>query len=134
MANPIRLALVGGGLFAEEAHVPALQHLKDRFEIVAVCTRSTASAEKLAALIPHKVDIVTDYNALIARSDIEAVNLVTPIHVMPGQIGAALAAKKHVISEKPAATDVATGRRLLALPRNSVWMVAENWRYAEAIA
>jgi predicted dehydrogenase len=54
---------------------------------------------------------------------------------MPAVIEQALAAGKHVLSEKPVAPDVATGRRLLAHHArypNLVWMVGENWRYEEA--
>jgi predicted dehydrogenase len=45
----------------------------------------------------------------------------------------ALKAGKHVISEKPVSPDVATGRRLLAAHAGQVWMVAENFRYEDAL-
>ena len=132
---PIRLALIGAGIFAAEAHVPALQKLQDSFEIAAIYSRSQASATKLAAQLPYQVDTYTDLSAVLARADLEAVNILLPIEVMPGVVELALQAGKHVISEKPIAPDVATGRRLLETYRRypeQVWMVAENWRY-EAI-
>src|SRR5271165_6613060 len=106
---PIHLAIVGAGIFARDSHWPALQALSDRFTIAAICSRSAASAEKLAALIPYPVAVVTDYAALLARSDVDAVDLVVPIETLAGYIEAALAAGKHIISEKPATSDVATG-------------------------
>ena len=133
MTAPVRLAVVGAGLFTQKAHLPALLNLTDRFTIQVVCSRSLVSADKLATAIPHPVDVITDFNAVLARPDIDAVDLIVPIGTLPAMVEAALAAGKHVISEKPAAPDVASGRRLLALPRRSVWMVAENCRYSESV-
>jgi predicted dehydrogenase len=84
------------------------------------------------------VDTYSDLAPVLAREDVDAVDIVLPIAVQPGVVEAALRAGKHVISEKPVAPDVATGKRLLQtageLTRASgrVWMVAENYRYEEA--
>lgn len=132
MSDPIRLALIGTGIFAQDAHLPAIKALGGAFEIVALCSRRRESAEQLAAQLDAPVDVTTDLDALLARDDIDAVDVVVPIHTLPSVVEAALAAGKHVISEKPVAPDVATGRRLLARYApcaGQVWMVAENWRY-----
>jgi predicted dehydrogenase len=132
----IRLALLGSGIFACEEHLRALNALADRFEVVAIYSRRAANAAALAKTLPHPVDVYADITAVLARTDIDAVDIVLPIAVQPAVIEAALRAGKHVLSEKPAAPDVATGKRLLQtaaeLTRASgkVWMVAENFRYA----
>ncbi len=133
MVQPIRLAIVGTGIFARDAYLPALTRLEDQFRIAAVSSRSADKVKALASHIPYQVDLITDYDALLARPDIDAVALVVPIGVMAEMVEAAIKAGKHVISEKPAADNVASGRKLLAMPRNSVWMVAENWRYSDAL-
>jgi predicted dehydrogenase len=54
---------------------------------------------------------------------------------MPAFVAQALAAGKHVISEKPIAADLATAHRLLdhyARCSDLIWMVGENWRYESA--
>jgi predicted dehydrogenase len=136
---PLRIGLVGAGIFAQEAHVPALQALGDTFEIAAIHSRTRAKAEALAAQIAENSpapEVVDDLDTLLGRADIEAVDLVLPIPTMPDVIRRALAAGKHVISEKPAAPDVKTGRELLAVYAqrpDQVWSVAENWRYEDAI-
>lgn len=131
--NPVRIAMLGAGIFACEAHWPALQTLGDAVRIAVVYSRTQVSAQRLANLIPYPVDVTTDLSAALARDDVEAVDIVLPIHVMPNVVRAALAAGKHVVSEKPAAPDLATGRALLEAyqPYSGalVWMVAENWRY-----
>ena len=94
--------LVGAGLFAREAHVPAMQALGDTFEIVAIHSRTRAKADALAAEIAQTApapDVVDDLETLLARDDVEAVDLVLPIQTLPAVIRQALTAGKHVISE-----------------------------------
>ena len=135
MSEPIRLALIGTGLFAQDAHLPALQTLGDRFEIAAVYSRTQANAEAFAARIPGSPQIYTDLDALLANDDIEAVDVILPIEALPDAVERSLRAGKHVVSEKPLAPDVATGRRLVETYQREytdhVWMVAENYRYEE---
>lgn len=136
-ARPIRLAVLGTGLFAREAHIPALNALRDTFEIAAIYTRdvSSRSAAEAARLVPGEVTITDDLDGLLARDDIDAVDVVWPIPLLAEGVERALDAGKHVISEKPAASSVAEGRHLLnryAAHPDAVWMVAENWRYEPA--
>lgn len=133
--SPIRLALVGAGHFARDVHIPSLQALQGLFTIVGIYSRTQARADELAALIPEPVPTYTELSPLLERADVEAVDILLPIHVMPQVVEQALQAGKHVISEKPIAPDVATGRRLLssyAAHPDRVWMVGENWRYEDA--
>jgi len=145
--KPIRLALVGAGIFARDAHVPSLLTLNQQFTIAAIYSRSEASARALADLVDAAKQetaqpagttaataIYTDLAALLANPDIDAVDVVLPIPVMPPVVAQVLASGKHLISEKPLAADVATGRQLLAHHNDpqQVWMVAENWRYEAA--
>lgn len=77
-------------------------------------------------------------DALLRRDDIAAVVVCLPILTQPAVIRKALEAGKHVMSEKPVAKDVATGRALVewynAMPgKKPVWAVAENFRFWPAI-
>ena len=138
--RPLRLALIGAGIYARDAHIPSLRNLGDQFEIVAVFSRTAESAAariaEIQAFQPETViDAYTNLAALFARDDIDAVDIVLPIHLLPAAIEQALAAGKHIISEKPIAPDVATGKQLLKCytqHAQQVWMVAENWRYESA--
>lgn len=136
--TPIRLAILGSGIFARDAHLPALKKLADQFDIVAIYSRSEANARALAAEAPHPLDIYTDMAPVLARPDVDAVDIILPIAVQPAVVEAALRAGKHVISEKPVAPDVASGKELLKTAAQltqasgRAWMVAENFRYEDA--
>ncbi len=135
--RPIRLALIGAGIFAQDAHVPSLLRQSHLFDVVAVYSRSQAKAAALAAALPGAVEATTDLAALLRREDVEAVEVLLPIDVMPEVVAQALRSGKHVLSEKPIADTVAAGRRLLEVYRSladprQVWMVGENWRYEDA--
>jgi predicted dehydrogenase len=137
MANrsPIRLGLIGAGIFARDAHLPAIQSLADTFEIAAVYSRTQPTAEGFARLLPKPPPIYTDLDAMLAHPNIDAFNVLLPIEQLAQAVEQSLATGKHVISEKPIAPDVSTGRRLLDLysgRSSQVWMVAENWRYETA--
>lgn len=133
--RPIRIALVGAGIYAQNAHLPALLMVPERFEIVAVYSRTEGSAAALAQRAGPGVTVSTDLAQLLMRPDIEAVDVMLPIPIQAEFVEAALEAGKHVISEKPIAPDRSRARRLLdchSRRPERVWMVAENWRYEEA--
>jgi predicted dehydrogenase len=140
------IAILGAGLFAKEAHLPALATLGTAAPALkAVYSRSERSAQELASSaatalkldsapsVYYDGDTSKNLDALLKRSDITAVIVVLPITHQPGVILKALAAGKHVLSEKPIAPDVAEGARLIATfksqykPKGLVWRVAENF-------
>ncbi|ERS96910.1 uncharacterized protein SPSK_02598 [Sporothrix schenckii 1099-18] len=139
------VALLGAGIFAKEEHLPAVE-AAESLTLGAVYSRSKVSAEALAAAATHgpKPDVYYDSPAttgksltdLLARADIGAVIVCLPILVQPAVIRQALAAGKHVLSEKPIAKDVAAAKALIASHSKAtlpLWAVAENFRFLEVI-
>ena len=132
---PISLALIGAGIFMRDAHLPSLLKLRADFNVAAVYSRTHEAAAALAAHLPAPVDLYTDLDALLARPDIAAVDIALPIQVQPDVLRRALAAGKHVLSEKPIAPDHARAQALMQLHATQpgqVWMVGENLRYESA--
>ncbi len=130
MSEPIRLALIGAGLFAREAHIPALVALQDQYQVVAIASRTLESAQARAAEIPYTVETTTDIPALLDHDDIEVVNVVLPIQVQPPVLEQVIRSGKHIISEKPIARTLTEGQHMIDLhTSSSLWMVAENFRY-----
>jgi predicted dehydrogenase len=77
----------------------------------------------------------TDYNRLIARDDVELVDVVTPGNTHHEIVLAALEAGKHVLCEKPLANTLAEAGEMVTAARDAgaVNMVCFNYRRAPAV-
>lgn len=142
MTTPVKVALVGAGIFMRDAHLPSLLALGEQIEIIGVYSRTAQSANQVVALLHeqshHSPRIYTELDALLAEPEIEAVDVVLPIPLLADAVGRSLAAGKHVISEKPICATVQEARDLLKVYDDVyrgrlVWMVGENWRFEAAV-
>jgi predicted dehydrogenase len=100
--EPIRAAVVGLGI--GQMHVWSMRRMKDRYTVAAVCDLDRAKAE--AAAERTGADIAS-FEEVIARDDIDLVDLCTPPSLHLEQITAALRAGKDVVCEKPLVASLA---------------------------
>ncbi|MCL1862304.1 MAG: Gfo/Idh/MocA family oxidoreductase [Defluviitaleaceae bacterium] len=132
--HKINLGIIGLGLAWERLHAPALASLADKFKIVAVCDKDLEKAKGVAqSLGLCDDDAYNDYNALLERPDIEAVESLVPITGNYEVAAAIMRAKKHLIAEKPFASSPKAAYELIKI-RDMYGvkvMVAENMRYEE---
>jgi predicted dehydrogenase len=152
----IGVAIIGSGIFVQEEHLVIPQPIsKENFTdfskpavkacplltLKAIYSRSLKSAQALNTT----ADLYSDdsgsghtYHDLLLRDDIHAVILALPIVSQPEFVEAALAAGKHVLSEKPVAKDIERAERLIAYSKSgkvkggATWGVAENFRFLES--
>ncbi|OFZ86223.1 MAG: hypothetical protein A2V78_11365, partial [Betaproteobacteria bacterium RBG_16_64_18] len=118
MANKIRLGFVGANVrstWASQSHFPALLASPD-VELTAVCTTRPESAEEARKAFGAKVAF-TDFRAMCASKEIDAVAVVVrvPSHYEPTK--AAIEAGKHVYTEWPLGRTTAEAEELAALAR-----------------
>ncbi|MCL2387299.1 MAG: Gfo/Idh/MocA family oxidoreductase [Defluviitaleaceae bacterium] len=130
----IKLGIIGLGLAWERLHAPALARLKDKYEIVAVCDKDATKVKEVALFLglPEE-SAYTDYNKMLTREDIEAVESLVPISENFETAAAVIRSRKHLIAEKPLASTPEAARALIQLrdSTNVKVMVAENIRYEE---
>jgi len=126
----VKLGIIGTGLAAKNLHLPALQKLKNKFEITAVCNHTEKKAKEFAKLVGG-VPYYLDYREMLKRDDIEAIDITMPIHLNYIAARDSINAGKHVILEKPLAGKLREAKLLLELDKKTktVNMVAENFRY-----
>ena len=114
--DKVRVGVLGAGAWAEFAHLPGFKR-DARCELVAIADpvreRAAAFAEKFG--IPHVYD---SHEALIARDDLDLVDVCTPSATHFELSWAALEAGKHVLCEKPVAYDYADTLRAAELARS----------------
>ena len=110
--QPIRLGVIGAGLIWLRRHQPTLATLSDAFLPVAFADPSEQRRAQAAEKFPDAV-IMSDYQELLALSEVDAVLVLTPIVLNAPVATAALDAGKDVIMEKPIARSVAEAAQLL---------------------
>lgn len=97
--QPIRWGVLGAANFALNFMAPAI-HAAKGAELVALATSDPAKAEGFQAFCPG-LRVHTSYDALLADPAIDAVYVPLPNHVHVEWTLKALAAGKHVLTEKP---------------------------------
>jgi predicted dehydrogenase len=129
MAAPLRIGVLGAARITPMALLSPARRTGVA-QIVAVAARDVARAQRFAGR--HGIaTVATDYDALLARSDVDAVyNPLPNSHHAPWTIRA-LAAGKHVLCEKPFAVSAAEARTMAEAARTHgrVLMEAFHYRY-----
>ena len=124
----VSLALVGCGNIAR-AHWRGIRYHAPRIEVTAVVdgdpSRAQAMAERTGAAAFSSLD------EALERGNFDAVDLMLPHDLHESAALASFAAGKHVVLEKPMATDIASCNRILdaAAQAQTVFMVAEQAQY-----
>jgi len=94
-----KVGMVGYG-WAAGAHIGALD-LIDGFEVAAICTSRDLDAAELERAHGRPIEIVRDLDELLARPDIDVIDLCSRSNLHASQAIAAARAGKHLIIEKP---------------------------------
>lgn len=102
--------------------------------LVAVCDRDHSRLKNVLAAFPG-VDAVNEVDTLLARDDIDAVAIATPVHTHAPIGLAALRAGKHVLIEKPLAGSVREAEQLVneAESRSLTLMVDHTFVYSPPV-
>ena len=109
--RPLRLGFIGAGFIAS-AQLPALA-ARDDVDLVAMADVDDRKLDRLA----DRYDVTsryTDWRAMIAREELDAVSVCTPNTLHAEQVIRALKAGLHVLCEKPMAMSTAQAKRMVA--------------------
>ncbi|GAC1539416.1 MAG: Gfo/Idh/MocA family oxidoreductase [Herpetosiphon sp.] len=130
--QPLRLGIIGAGLAVEQLHWPALRQLEHQFLPVAVADVEAGHAEHIATLTGASKQF-RDYRDLLRLDEIDAVLIALPIHLQARVILDCVHAGKHVLCEKPPASNLQQAQELMAnlAGTTQVVAIAENFRYRQ---
>jgi predicted dehydrogenase len=145
MSQPPSLGVgMVGYAFMGRAHSQAWRTVDRVFELplrprlAAICGRDEAAAESAAARLGWAAT-ETDWRALIARDDVQLIDIAAPGSLHAPIAIAALQAGKHVLCEKPLANTLEQAERMAAaadaaFPSGARAMVGFNYRRVPALA
>lgn len=127
----VRIGIIGCGEITKQGSLPSLAGYKHA-KIAAMCDRDEAKAAKLARQFNlDGVDIVSDWQELINRDDVDAVFINTPNYLHSRMTIASANAGKHVLVEKPMAISNKEARGMVRAARKNktTLMVEQTHRF-----
>jgi predicted dehydrogenase len=136
----LNIALIGSG-FMGRAHSNAWRQVRSFFDVPfepvlkVVCGRDEKKLSELAARFGWQ-EYSTSWEEVVARDDIDLVDICTPGHThLPISLAAANA-KKTIFCEKPLANTLDEAEQMLAAGRanNCLHMICHNYRRAPAVS
>lgn len=109
-------------------------HERDGSRVVWVCDREAARLKPLAARYPD-IDLLPDFDQALARNDVDAVLIATPISTHFELAAKALKAGRHVLVEKPLAHTSELCDRLIGMAdqAGTLLMVDHTFPYTPAV-
>jgi predicted dehydrogenase len=125
----VKIGLIGCGRIARSVHLKILRNTP-AVRVTAIAEPDTNTHNEARRLAPDAC-LLTDYQSLLARDDVDAVVLALPTGRHAEAATAAFAAGKHVYLEKPLATNLADAETVLqAWQRGDrVGMIGFNYRF-----
>ena len=135
-----RVALIGTK-FMGKAHSQAYRNVNmyfsdgPRAEQVVICGRSAEETEQARVALGWQ-EASTDWRAVVARDDIDVVDVSTPGHMHHEMVVAAAKAGKHVVCEKPLANTVGEAEQMVAAVEAAGvrHLLMHNYRRVPAVA
>jgi predicted dehydrogenase len=129
MKPNLRVGVVGAGAIAQLAHLPLLSKMRGA-QLVALCDNDRPKARALADRFDIP-DVFTDIEDLLEFDELDAVVVATPNHLHEPHVLAALAAKVHVLCERPLSLTARGVERILAAANrvDRKVFVANNHRF-----
>jgi UDP-N-acetylglucosamine 3-dehydrogenase len=125
----LRVGLIGCGKIAR-MHAQGFQTASDLAEVVVCCDERKEIAQAMALSLGY-AKAVTRWQDVVEREDIDVVDVCLPHYLHAPVVIAAAQAKKHVLVEKPFATNLAEAIAMVnaADQAGTVLMVGQHQRY-----
>ncbi|MGH9378129.1 MAG: Gfo/Idh/MocA family protein [Terriglobia bacterium] len=129
----VRYGVVGSGNRSRSSHLPILRGLFPNVEITALCDITPENLQAGLQVCGSDTAGYSDYRQMIEKHpELDAVLVIVPSYVHAEIAVAALEAGKHVLTEKPLATHLADGNRMIetAAKRKKTLQVGSQMRYS----
>jgi predicted dehydrogenase len=131
--SALGIGLVGCG-FISAMHLAAYQAAG--YNVTALCDRTLAKTESRRDEFFPRADVTTSVEELLARDDVQVVDIATHVNGRPEVVRRALSTGHHVLSQKPFVRNLDEGVALVELARqvDRILAVNHNGRWAPHFA
>jgi len=129
--GPVRLGVLGAGLFASQVLLPAIQRARE-IEFLGVCTATGGTGRHAATRFGFRY-CTTDQSEILRDNAVNTVLVATRHNLHAPQVIAALEAGKHVFCEKPLCVNSEELSNIIAAKRaaaDQFLMVGYNRRFS----
>ena len=123
----IRIGILGCANIAHRSMIPALLSIPDKFEVVAVASRTLEKASAFAQ--DFGCEAIAPYEAMLERKDIDALYIPLPTGLHKEWINKALCAGKHVYAEKSIAFSLADAEEMIHNAREHQVSLMEGFMF-----
>ncbi|KAG7194493.1 uncharacterized protein KQ657_004708 [Scheffersomyces spartinae] len=133
-SSPLKVAIVGTGLFATATHLPTLQKLENVVPY-SCYNRTKSKAEEFAS----KAGITKVYDSLeevFQDKEVDVVDVLLPVQYNVEAVKLAVKYNKPICLEKPIAANLEQAKEIVQLDESSPTLpisILENWSYMNAI-
>jgi predicted dehydrogenase len=129
----LRVGVVGCGEVTQIVHLPSLLQLADKFTVTAVCDISPSVLQRVADQW-NVSGRFADYHDLVTQADVDVVLVANPDAHHAEVVLAAMAARKHVLVEKPMCITFREADAIIAAQKQAgvIVQVGQMRRYAPA--
>ena len=127
MSAPLRFGVLGASRIAPNALIDPISKI-DSAAVTRVAARDRGRAEAFA--VEHNIaEVSNDYRSLIEADDVDVVYNPLPIHLHKEWTIAALRAGKHVLCEKPFASNAAEAAEMVAVAQETGLILGEAFHH-----
>ncbi|GAB4114769.1 MAG: Gfo/Idh/MocA family oxidoreductase [Candidatus Caldatribacteriota bacterium] len=129
----LRLGIIGCGRISQ-AHIKAVNHLKDEVEIIALADKDLEKAKKISSSLGINF-YVEDYRKLLENEEVEAVIIALPHNLHYEVTLASAQAKKHILLEKPMSLKYEEAEKMVTIAKknNVTFMIGQSKRFSDAM-
>jgi predicted dehydrogenase len=129
MSKKLKVGIIGSGGIAENKHLPAIEKIQEA-EVVAFCDSIPGRAQDLCKRFGASgAKVYPDYKALIKDESIDVVHVCTPNRSHSDITIAALEAGKHVMCEKPMATNYEDAKKMVETAKKTGKLLTVGYQY-----
>lgn len=125
-----RVCIIGCGMIAKNAHIPAYRSVPDRFEITALCDVSRDAAEKTALSFGIK-KYYTNVREMLEKEKPDIVSVCAPNMLHKEYVMAAIENGANVLCEKPLALTAADAKEMFSFAKKhgKILMACQTLRF-----